>query len=414
MIGGGERYAEALAAQVTDQGHKVTVLTSSASQQDHLWLGSDASDESTHARRDSAGARIIRCPIQRFFLGRNGLFAWRKAMIMLSSLPGNHTRRLEGMARHVPGIHWGDALNALGPIDLVHAFNISWEYPMVLAARLAARRCVPLVITPFAHLGTGPRDRVALNNTMQHQLAMLREADAVLALTSVEQDGLARRGVRKERMHILPAGIDDWAPAEAMQAEAPVTWPRPYVCFVGRNSQDKGAIQTLQAVIRLRQRGIGVDLVMVGQRDATFQRQLGGLSASEQRHIHVLGLVDETTKQRAIAGSAMLALPSRVDSFGIVFLEAWRHGKPVIGANAGGIPGVIREGIDGLLVEHGDTAQLAAAMERLLADPQLASELGASGEARLRDEFDWGRLGERLISLYASLTERNTPSQREA
>ena len=57
--------------------------------------------------------------------------------------------------------------------------------------------------------------------------------------------------------------------------------------------------------------------------------------------IRPLGILDEGEKHAILEASTMLLLPSHSDSFGIVILEAWAHGKPVIGARAGGIPGVI-------------------------------------------------------------------------
>src|SRR3712207_8646872 len=66
------------------------------------------------------------------------------------------------------------------------------------------------------------------------------------------------------------------------------------------------------------------------------------------------------------AAGQVFCMPSRTDSFGIVYLEAWLNGVPVIGARAGGVPEIIDDGVDGYLVEFGDVAALANRIELLL------------------------------------------------
>jgi len=70
-----------------------------------------------------------------------------------------------------------------------------------------------------------------------------------------------------------------------------------------------------------------------------------------------------------------------------VYLEAMACAKPVIGGAHGGAPEVILDGKTGYLVEHGDAAQLATALETLLEDPKLREEMGRRGKQRVEDEF---------------------------
>ncbi|MCO5191045.1 MAG: glycosyltransferase family 4 protein, partial [Anaerolineae bacterium] len=93
----------------------------------------------------------------------------------------------------------------------------------------------------------------------------------------------------------------------------------------------------------------------------------------------------------------------RIDSFGIVLLEAWAHKIPVIGANAGGIPGVITDGVDGLLVPYGDVPALMHAIRQLAGDVDLRRRLGTQGHAQLKSRFNWKHVSEHVLAIYADL-----------
>ena len=93
----------------------------------------------------------------------------------------------------------------------------------------------------------------------------------------------------------------------------------------------------------------------------------------------------------------MLVLPSRTDSFGIVFLEAWFYSKPVIGINAGAIAEVVNNGVDGRLVNFGDVAALADAIEEILAHPAQGASWGRNGKRKTIEHFTWDKIYQRIL-----------------
>lgn len=401
MPGGGERYAAALAAQLRERGHDVRVVTSGATVESQLWHGAAGEPQ---AAADAIGRETVRrLPVRPFPGRRSGLMAYRKLMVVLSALPGDQSRLLSRMARRVPWIDGLEKALADEPEpDVVHAFNVSWECAMVAAFAQTRARRIPLVVTPYAHLGAGMGDRVARNSTMDHQLRILREAERVLVLTEVEREGLARYGVPADSIDVL-GGSADPLPAgweEACRELDNLHLPAEYALFVGRASRDKGALDAAEAVLRLRRQGRGAALVLVGSAAPEFTDWHARLGAEERGAIRPLGLVSETRKHALLERSSMLVLPSRGDSFGIVFLEAWQHAKPVIGARAGGIPGVITDQVDGLLVDYGDVSGLAAAMNRLLDDTALCRSLGEAGLHKVTHHFTWSETAARAEAAY--------------
>ena len=396
----------ALARELVRQGHAVTAVSTTAHTEKEFWQGTTITQTTTEM---IDGVYVHRLPMRPFFFKRNGLLGWRKAMVLLSMLfskqtvLGKQTAVLQKMAHLIPPIQHLETTLANLPhqYDIVHAFNLSWEYPMMAGWQYARANNIPFVITPFAHFGTG-HDRVAHNSTMSHQLAAMGDADRLLVLTTIERDELVQVGMKADHIGVIGGGLDG-LPLMGDRDELLARFgiKRPFLLFVGRGSYDKGAIHAAQATIALRQQGVDVQLIHVGQTNPEFNQFINKQVDGEA--IRPLGILNESDKHGLLAAATALLLPSRTDSFGIVFLEAWAHGTPVIGAQAGGIPSVVDDGINGLLVPFGSVEQLAAAAHRLLTDVNLATRFGQAGKEKVTMQYNWMEVGARVTAHYDAI-----------
>lgn len=396
--GGGERYTRSLALELVNRGHEITAVTSQATLEPQFWQGTPTQQ----VTQETDGAiQLIRCPIRPIVGGHSALMAWRKLMVM-GSLVHIPPSFLQWMARQIPPIQqMAQQLEKLGnQFDLIHAFNLSWEYPMLLGGSYAKRWQRPFVVTPFAHLAN---KRVALNNTMRHQTNVLAQAQAVLTLTDVEIRDFKQYNVPLQHAVTIDGGLDpfDGKPDPTVLTNL----PRPFALFIGRANQDKGATHAIQAIAQLASAGKSISLVLAGQRTTEFDIAYNALTDQQKRSIQHVGLVSEAQKQALLAKCAMLLLPSHSDSFGIVFLEAWAHSKPVIGANAGGIPGVVDDQINGLLVPYGNVRALATAVQTLLHQPALAKQLGQAGQQKVQKRYQWEQVATKVETVYQQILE---------
>jgi glycosyltransferase involved in cell wall biosynthesis len=404
FVGGAETYLQAISERLVRDGHEVTVATTDATDVQCFW------DPHQPRVPDQAstinGVRVVRSPVGHLPLAPWSYHLLRRLATDLARAPVNTRPVLD---RLVPYIPWVPTLEqTLGELpagfDLVHGVNISLEWPLIAGWRYARRQGLPFVATPLLHFGETAVQRFY---TMPHQMAVLRDADRVVVLTGIEGRELEELGVPGERISRLGAGVDldRLQGGDGARFRAQHGIDGPVVTFLGRVVDDKGAVNLVQAMQSLWRRGRNATLVIAGPavQPSSFERIYNGLPDSDRMRILRMNLVADAVKQDILAATDLFAMPSRVDSFGIVYLEAWAYGVPVIGCQAGGVPDVIDDGKDGLLVPFGDPATLASAIETLLADPERRQSMGQRGRAKVQAHYTWERIYAKLGQIYEEL-----------
>jgi glycosyltransferase involved in cell wall biosynthesis len=282
---------------------------------------------------------------------------------------------------------------------LVHGVNITIESPMLMAEAFARQKNIPLISTPFVHVGP---QHILRNYVMPHQLGVLKHSAVVFVQTQRELKALTDLGV-KSHMAWLGMGVDPVETSNisplAFRERHGLKLDEPLVLFMGTLSYDKGVVHALRAMQRLWQQGIPAKLVLAGDKpDEQLNKALRQISEAEQACVIQVGLVSGLAKQEMLAASTLLVLPSQIDSFGIVFLEAWQHGKPVIGAAAGGIPDVVDNNQDGFVVPFGDVTALADRIQQLIQQPDLAQQFGEQGRQKVHQHFTWDQVYQRWLT----------------
>lgn len=419
-FGGSEIYFQEIGERLAREGHRVSVYTTDAWDLEHFWAGGKRrvdTPEETHN-----GVRVKRFPVERLPASSLVYPLLRRAMGEIARLPMDVTPLLFFLSRWTPRVPALDrALEGPGGerFELVHTANISLDSIVYAAFRFAQRLRLPFVVTPFTHLGEPGDRRLVRQYTLPHQIEMLRRADAVITQTGLETEALADCGVPREKMHRIGVGVN---PGEVLGGEgarfrAKYRIDGPIVFFVGTAAYDKGAMHLVEAMEKLWRRW-GLQhvprgaapgsppptLAIAGPQMSQFVRYFAGRPDETRRRTRVLGFIPDADKRDLFAAGDVFVLPSRTDSFGIVYLEAWLYNKPVIGARAGGVPEVIEDGRDGFLVKFGDVDGLSACIEQLLADRALAQCFGEAGHTKVLSGMTWETKYSQIKALYAELT----------
>jgi glycosyltransferase involved in cell wall biosynthesis len=230
---------------------------------------------------------------------------------------------------------------------------------------------------------------------------LYRTADRVMARAttvticvaeSERAAGLAAGTCQAARTIVIPNAIDvRAAPRAHHEAD------RPQIVMVGRLAWPKDPATLIQALARVRGAEFSA-LIMGDGRDRPVVEALirdSGLTAS----VELAGDCDDVPDRLAQADIFVLA--SRSEGGPISILEAMAAGLPVVASDVGGVSEFVEDGETGLLVPPGDPAALAAAIERMLLDPELRRHLGAAGRRRALDRFDIGAQRRAHLELYA-------------
>ena len=184
-----------------------------------------------------------------------------------------------------------------------------------------------------------------------------------------------------DRCVAIPPGVDE-------TAFAPGTGPRPahallYVGSLSSTTPYKNVPLLLQAVHDLVPRYPEISLALVGDGDMATAYAERADELGIASHVTFRGRLGGTELVEAYQGASVLALPTLFDSAPTVLVEAMACGVPVVSTTVGGIPELVDDDVEGLLVPPGDLAAFTAALDRVLGDPARAKAMGAAGRARV-------------------------------
>lgn len=204
------------------------------------------------------------------------------------------------------------------------------------------------------------------------------------------------------RLFIQPMGVDTdvLTPTGPYRPVAEGEPLRLFSC--GRLNIVKGHQDLMAAVRLLLDRGRDVQLTIAGQDDngGSGYRQVLDARIEDlglRGHVRLLGAVDAGRVRDEIRAAHLFVLASWHEPLGVALMEAMSCGTPTIGTNAGGVPELIRDGVDAVLVPPKSPEDLARAIAALADDPDRALRLSGAGRQRIVDGFHSGRGAEMLI-----------------
>jgi glycogen synthase len=288
---------------------------------------------------------------------------------------------------------------------------------------------IPLVITVHSLEPLRPWKREQLGGGYDFSLwvekTALEMADAVIAVSGdTRQDLHTYFNIPDERISVIHNGIDlnEYQPRENPEIlrALGVDPERPYILFVGRITRQKGIVHLVRAIGKMDP---GFQIVLCAGAPDTpeiaAEMQMAVAAAREQRG-DIIWIEKMASRPEAISlysGATVFVCPSIYEPFGIINLEAMACGTAVVASAVGGIKEVVVDRETGFLVpleqmkespfEANDpeqfSADLAAKVNLLMADPDLAARMGAAGRKRAEEFFGWDAIAQKTERLYSRL-----------
>lgn len=212
--------------------------------------------------------------------------------------------------------------------------------------------------------------------------------DCIIAPSEFMRQTLLRK-LPDARIEVIVNGID-------ANSTVPGETAGDYFLYIGRLSREKG-VPTLAQAQQKMQETMPLKIVGDGPLGADLRARFSGPQ--------FLGYMKHGEElNNLIRGARAVVVPSEYyENCSMSVLEAMAFGRPVIGGNIGGIPEQIRDGVDGYLVEPGNSDALAQLMDKLAADPELARRMGINARQRLEEKYDLARHMQVLQALYQQL-----------
>jgi glycosyltransferase involved in cell wall biosynthesis len=294
------------------------------------------------------------------------------------------------------------AIARFGP-DIVHAHNpTSLHYAAI--GKVAAR--AKLVVTDHAQT----RGVVRVPTPLEWRLA-----DAVVAVSQKTADESVAIGA-PQPVRVIHNGVNPKPPSRpraAVRAALEIGDDAIVVVHTAGFVRVKAHDVMLRALARVEARAPLLAL-LAGDGETrpameALAKELGlidrkdGEPANGRGRARVRFLGFRSDVPDLLGAADVFALPSRNEGLPLSVLEAMAEGLPVVATPVGGVPELVRDGTDGLLVPVEDDAALATAIARLADDAGLRAAMGAAGRDRARGEFSFDRMTERYERLYGSL-----------
>ncbi len=281
------------------------------------------------------------------------------------------------------------------PVDVIHAH---WVVPSGAIAALAAK-CThtPLVIS------------------LHGSDVFILERNIVANWAACSSDLLERaqkHGLSPRKAQLIPYGVahdrfrTDPDSRFALRTQLGIATDAPVVLALGRLVYKKGFEYLVRAIPDIAKQFSNLRVVIAG--DGPLYDDLLRLAQElgVQNHLLLIRGVPWTDAPRYLNMCDVFVVPSvhdhkgNVDGLPNVLLEAMSCGKPVVATRVAGIPEVIEDQHNGLLVEEKDSHQLALAITKLLASPNLAQQYGMACRAKIEERLTWGMIAKRMVEVY--------------
>lgn len=266
------------------------------------------------------------------------------------------------------------------------------------------------VAMPLLHVREAIADYSALRRIYSGYRLIVTNSD-------YESAWMAQRNWGAARLFSIGVGSDECVPPATsgnFRKRHGIPGDAPLIVFVGRKIYNKGVQHLIEAMDRVWDHDPRARLALLGfshNPPEWIQGIIASLRQPAAGRIFDMDDVSEWEREQALEDCDVFCMPSISDSFGIAYLDAWRHRKPVIGCQGCSSESIIDHGKTGMLVEFGQVNEIAGAIETFLSNKALRASMGEAGHLEWKQKWKWAQVARRTEKLFSGrLAARSRPS----
>ena len=295
-------------------------------------------------------------------------------------------------------------------VDIIH---VHLDESILAALLYAKRKKVALVVTYHGDMidtygGFISKTHVYFYNRLVNKL--LSHANIIISPSEYYIDESIFLGKYRDKIVVIPNGInvdefDIGYSKEECRDKLGLPLNNKILLYLGVIHPHKGPDVLLKAMPKIIKEVSNTELVFVGRGTMKKELEMVSKKLGVDGRIRFAGFVEESLKPLYYKAADVFCLPStrKHESFGIVNLEAMACGVPIVASKIGGVPDVVKDGENGLLVTPKDLDALADAIIYLLENENVRKEMGKNGRKKAED-YSWERIAEETEKVYGGLT----------
>jgi len=313
-----------------------------------------------------------------------------------------HDVAMKGSRAFLAGTARVAGILARGGFDVLNTHSRKDTIMAAAAGRLAR---TPLIVRS-RHLAKRPGSLLSYTG-LPHR---------VVTVSEYVRRQLIERGVDAGKVATVMTAIEMPQPAGRSTLRDELGLPADAVIIgsVGHMRIPKGHAQMIAAAVPLIESRRDLHLVIAGRGEpllTQLRERVASMGLSGR--IHLLGHRHDVVN--LLCGFDVFALATQIEALGTAYIEAAACGLPLVGSRVGGVPEIVHDGVNGLLVDPLNPAEITAALRRLVDDPELRARMGAAAQAGVRADPRWtvAHMAESMEAAYRRwLTERQRAARR--
>ena len=309
--------------------------------------------------------------------------------------------------------------------DIIHCVHGGVSYLGLTALQIAKKKSVPFVYTPVAHLFTPNESKVqSLQGSTNERFPELsfkprewvdkfwfricQQADALITMTSYEKKFFQKKGLDGSKIYPVGVGpiISAKGDAEAFRRYYGLGNER-FVLFLGRKHESKGILHLLMATRLVWEKYPDVRFFFAGPLEGNTRTLF---KAYSDKRIVEIGFIDDQEKANALEACDIFCVPSKEESLGGVYLEAWMHEKPIIAADIPPIQELTVNGRGGFLIDP-CPEKIAEKIFILIEKPDLCKRMGLWGKEKVLSQYSWDLIAKKMEQIYLNLVNSKDASK---